>query len=465
MSDLAAVHGGERGLLRRISVHPAVPAGIRRVVAQVESSDLAYRLAHGAFWSLAGAALSRALALAASVVTARILGKEGYGELGVISSTLMTFQAFSSLGLGMTATKYVAELRERDPERAGRILALSAVASAATGLLAAGAMWGFAPWLSARMLDAPQLAGALRVAAVALFFTTMGGAQTGALAGFEAFRTTTWLNVGTGVLSVPVAVAGVWLWGLTGAVWAMAVTAAVQWALTHGAVRAHARRLGIPIGVRGWSREQRVLWTFSLPALAQGLMVTPVSWAAAAILVNQPRGYAEMGAFSATNQWYAAVLFLPTALSGAVLPVLSERVGQGDAAGARKVLRAAMTLNLVVVAPIVAVGALASPHIMAMYGAAFGAAWPTLIVVLVTAGLVAVTNPVGNVLAASNRLWLGFLMNSGWAAVFLGATLVLVKWGALGVAGARLVAYVVHAVWTLWFAAAFVRARRAVASA
>jgi O-antigen/teichoic acid export membrane protein len=455
----AAAHVGERRLLRALAAHRAAPAAVRRLAARIEGSDLAYRLAHGAFWSFAGAALSRALALAASVVTARILGKEGFGELGVLSSTLLTFQAFSSLGLGMTATKYVAELREKDPARAGRILALSAVASAATGLLAAGAMWGFAPWLAARTLDAPQLAGALRIAAVALFFTTLGGAQTGALAGFEAFRTTTWLNVGTGLLGVPVAIAGVWLWGVTGAVWAMAVTAAVQWALTHAAVRSHARGHGIAIGIRGWSKEQRVLWTFSLPALAQGLMVSPVNWAAAAILVNQPRGYPEMGALSATNHWYAAVLFLPTALGGAVLPVLSERVGRGDAPGARSVLRTAMVLNLAVVAPIVAIGALASPRIMGMYGPGFGAAWPTLVVVLVTAGVVAVTNPVGNVLAASGRLWLGFLMNAGWAAVFLGTTLLLVPWGALGVAGARLVAYCVHAVWTLGFAAAFVRGK------
>lgn len=463
MSD-AVVHGGERRLLRRISAHPGAPAAVRRVAARIEGSDLAYRLAHGAFWSLAGAALSRALVLAASVVTARILGKEGYGELGILTSTIVTFQAFSTLGLGMTATKFVAELRDKDPAHAGRILALSAVASAATGLLAAGAMWGFAPSLAGGMLDAPQLAGALRIAAVALFFMTLNGAQAGALAGFEAFRTATWLNVGTGLLGVPVAVVGVWRWGLTGAVWAMVVTAAVQWALTHAAVRSRARRHGIPIGISGWSQERRVLWTFSLPALAQGVMVGPVNWAAAAILVNQPQGYPEMGALTVTNQWYAAVLFLPTALGGAILPVLSERVGQGDTLGARKVLRAAMTLNLAVVAPIVAAGALASRGLMGMYGPGFAAAWPTLVVVLVTSGLVAVTNPVGNVLAASGRLWLGFLMNSGWAVVFLVATLLLVKWGAFGVASARLIAYAVHSGWTLWFAAAYMRARRPAAT-
>jgi O-antigen/teichoic acid export membrane protein len=187
-------------------------------------------------------------------------------------------------------------------------------------------------------------------------------------------------------------------------------------------------------------------------------MVSPVTWAANAILVNRPGGYLEMGALSAANQWFGAVMFLPAALGGAVLPVLSERLGEGDTGGARKVLRAAVAMNAAVVLPIAVLGAIASPWIMRMYGPAFAAAWPTLAVVLATAAVVAVLNPIGTVLAAAGRLWIGFLMNSGWAVVFLVLTVILVRTGALGVASARLIAYGVHAIWTVWFAARFLRA-------
>jgi O-antigen/teichoic acid export membrane protein len=269
----------------------------------------------------------------------------------------------------------------------------------------------------------------------------------------------TWLNFWSGILGVVAAVVGVWVWGFDGAVWATVVSAFVQWALTHVAVRSLARRDSIAIGLRGWWREQRVLWTFSLPAMAQGVMVAPVTWAASALLVNQPGGFAENGALSAANQWYGAVMFLPNALGSAIFPVLSERIGQKDLTGARKVLKAGVALNAAVVVPIILAGSIASPWIMGMYGKGFGGAWPVLVVVLVTSGVVAVTNPVGSVLAASGRVWLAFLMNSGWAAVFLGATVALVNRGALGVASARLIGYIVHAVWTFWFAVTFVRTR------
>lgn len=461
MKEAAGAPGVEQRLVRRIFLGPGTPAAVRRLAERIEGSAVASRLAKGALWSLAGTAVTRLFTLAASVVTVRLLGKVSYGELGVVTSTLLTFQAFAGLGLGMTATKYVAELRATDRARAGRILALSALVSGGAGVAAAALLWIFAPWLAAHTLGAPGLSGALRVAGLGLVFATLGGAQTGALAGFEAFRTLTRLNVWSGLLGVPVTIGAVWRFGFDGAVWSTVVTAALQWALTAFAVRAEARRHGVAIDFRrGW-REQRVLWTFSLPALAQGVMVGPVSWAAAAILVNRPGGYPEMGVFSAANQWYTAVLFLPTALGGPVLPVLSERVGRKDAAGARKVLLAAVGMNAAVVVPIVAAGGLASPWIMGLYGPGFAEAWPTLVVVLATAGLVAVTNPFGQVLAAAERLWLGFLMNSGWAAVFLGSTLLLVDRGALGLGTARLLGYAAHAAWTAAFAVRFARAGRA----
>ena len=465
MSQATGEIGIERKVLRRIAAHPGVPGFLRGLVARLEGSSLAYRLAHGAFWSLTGTALSRLLAVAASMVTARFLGKAGFGEFGILSSTVLTFQTFATLGIGMTATRYVAELRATDPARAGRILGLSAVVSTAAGLLVTVSLWVFASWLATHTLGAPQLAGPLRIAGLALLFTTISSAQQGALAGFEAFRRITWLNVWSGLIGLPLAVVGVWLWSLDGAVWAMVATAAVQWLLTGVAVRQSAAEDRIAVDLRGFWQERSVLWRFSLPALAQGIMVSPVSWAATAILVNQPGGYSEMGAYSAANQWYAAVLFLPSALGVAVLPVLTERIGQADNAGARKVLRMVVAMNAAVVAPILLAGSVSSPWIMRMYGPSFAAAWPTLLVVLVTAGVVVALNPVGNLLGATNRLWLGFWMNAGWAVVMLAATVLLVRWGAFGVALARLVAYGVHAIWTVWFAVAFLRPARAARSA
>src|SRR5664280_450460 len=109
-----------RGTLRNVT-----PPALEGLWTRLESSPVGGRLLRGAFWSMAGTMVSRALALAASVLAARIIGKTVYGELGIIQSTVGMFGALAGFGMGTTASKFVAELRGKDPAKAGRIIALS----------------------------------------------------------------------------------------------------------------------------------------------------------------------------------------------------------------------------------------------------------------------------------------------------------------------------------------------------
>ncbi|PQP33980.1 polysaccharide biosynthesis protein, partial [Desulfobacteraceae bacterium SEEP-SAG9] len=62
------------------------PSVVHPFLNRIEASDVGSRLARGVFWSTAGVVISRGLMLAASVLVARMLGKTGYGELGMIQS-------------------------------------------------------------------------------------------------------------------------------------------------------------------------------------------------------------------------------------------------------------------------------------------------------------------------------------------------------------------------------------------
>jgi O-antigen/teichoic acid export membrane protein len=222
--------------------------------------------------------------------------------------------------------------------------------------------------------------------------------------------------------------------------------------LNHYALRRELRNSSIVIDYRQCLQEGRVLWSFSLPAVLSGLMIGPVYWGCTVLLVNSPNGYAEMGIFSAVNQWFAALQFLPTVLGQAALPMLSQQFIEGDRVRFKKLLTSAIAMNAGVIVPIVIIGAFLSPVIMRSYGPGFSGEWPTLIMVLVAAGLLAVQTPVGHVIAASSRMWLGLMMNAGWGLAFLGSATLLIGYGALGVATARVIAYTLHGIWTFGFA-------------
>jgi O-antigen/teichoic acid export membrane protein len=432
----------------------ALAEALSRVRSSLEGASTGSRLARGAMWSITGAGVSRVFAVLASVVTARILEREGFGRLGVLQATLAMFQTFAGAGMGATATKYVAEFRFTDPQKAGGIALLSQWVGGGTAAIIGGLLWTYSSYVAGTYLGDPSLAKLLEVASIGLVFATLNGAQNGALAGLGAFDALARVGIVSGIGSLIFSVVGVLYWGLDGAVWALVASAVFQWALTAVATRAAFQGAGIFPEWRRARAQHRVVWAFALPAVLSGIMVSPINWWATAMLARQPNGLAEIGGLSAATQWLALIAFIPGRISAVTMPMLSERLGQGDRGGATAVLKLSLLANALVVIPLVMGVALLSKVIMGVYGHDFSDAWLCLVIVALTGGIIVMASPFGDLIAASGRMWIGFAMNAGWAAAFL-ALLYLLKAGlpltAVSVAGARFAAYVLHAGWVAWY--------------
>ena len=418
----------------------------------VPAGSLRARFALGVLWSLAGAVVSRGFLLAASVVCARFLGKEGFGALGMIQSTAGMFGIFAGLGLGLTATKYVAEFRRQDPAKAGRILALSASAAFVFGSMITVLLILLAPYLATNVLATPQLAAPLAVGSGLVFFGAMNGAQTGALAGFEAFKTIARVNVLSGVASFPLIVLGVWRGGLNGAVWGSVAALAINWALNNRALRRECASANISYEFASCHRELGILHRFSLPAFLASIVVGPAIWVCNALLVHQPEGYAELGIYTAADKWRLLILFVPTSVFAMVLPVLSNLHGEGDGAGFRRVFRANLQLNasLALLAAML-IGAFAAP-IMAIYGNSFRGGRVVLIVLAFSALPEALNSILGQPLIAAHLMWSRFAFDVLLVAVLVTLAWMLIpKWGALGLAVSYGLAYTVTSLGLILF--------------
>jgi O-antigen/teichoic acid export membrane protein len=410
------------------------------------AGSLRARFAAGAFWSVLGAVISRGFLLAASVVCAWFLGKREFGALGMIQSTAGMFGVFAGLGLGITATKYVSEFRQQDPLRTGRIVALSASAAFISGSVITVLVILLAPYLAQHILAAPQLAVPLAIASGLIFFGAINGAQTGALAGFEAFETIARVNIHAGLASFPIIVLGVWRGGLQGAVWGSVFAVAVNWSLNNRALRRECTKAGISYQFSGCRGELMVLHRFSLPAFLASMLVVSAIWACNVLLVRQPQGYAELGLYAAADKWRVMIVFVPTYVFAMVVPMLSNLHGEGDKAGFRKVLRANLQLNgSLALFAAAAVAVFASP-MMAVYGKSFRGGQVVLIV-LAFSGIAEVLNGIlGQPLIAAHQMWWRFGFNSMFVALLLGSAWVLIpKRGAVGLALAYAVAYVATA--------------------
>jgi O-antigen/teichoic acid export membrane protein len=211
-------------------------------------------------------------------------------------------------------------------------------------------------------------------------------------------------------------------------------------------------RFGIKPEPRGSMKEWPVLRDFALPALLAGALVAPAHWICQAMLANTPNGYAEIAMLGVAMQWFNAILFLPSVAGRVVMPMLTDYVTAENHTDSKRLLVLAVKANALVAMPPAAVIAGLSPWLLSLYGPDFQNGSMVFIIAVFTAALLAAQTPVGNMLAAASRMWLGMLMNLGWAMIYIAVAFLLLERGASGVIIGLGLAYVVHTIWTFWFA-------------
>lgn len=402
------------------------------------------RLAHGVSWTALGAVLSRLALLAGTIVCARILGPVPYGKLALLQSGILTLATFAGMGMAVTVTKHLSELRTRQPGQAGRLLGLtlmiSLASSAAAGLLLALARTPVA----GSILRSPDVAPLLPVTAITLVFTVLAAVQSAALAGFEAFPSLAAANFASGLATAVFTVSGAALGELEGALWGSAAAGLFSAAILAVAVRRSANRFGLGFRFDLHRTDLRVIFESSLPMLLAGVIPPAVTTLTGTMLARTQGGYAELGLFAAADQWRTAILFLPALVGQASLPILTDLYAGGDMHSYRRLFQVNLLGTSAVCLGAAAVITLAGPTIMAFYGKAYAAHSAVLMYCCAGAALAGIAGVAAQVLTSSGRYWLGFQLNAIWGAALLTLGYHWRGDGSLGLARAYCFSYLLH---------------------
>jgi O-antigen/teichoic acid export membrane protein len=418
----------------------------RKLLRYFPEGTLRARVASGATWVLLGMGASQVAAALSSVVIARMLGKETFGEFGMVRNTIMMFGALAGLGLGITTNKFVAEFRDRDPRRAGRILGLTIVLGIVSGVVVSIWVAMAADYLALSTLHARHLAPYIRICAPLLAMSVVNGVQMAAISGLEQFRAFAWLTAVT-VLTVAVASAvGASGWGIQGALYGTILGAFINLLLLEAVGASLRKRKNVPMAFRGMWHERGIILSFAIPSMFSGLMIGPITWAALRLLFIRPDGPGQTALFNAATQIRALALFIPGAIAQVVMPMFANLQAGSDASRYQRAVGlsslACLAAGLAVATPLMA----GSRQIMSLFGPGFSSGWVVLCLLCLAAVLQATNTVIGEALAALSKMWWGFLLNCLWAAEFLAASWLLVDHGATGLGWAYLISYVLHTI-------------------
>ncbi len=400
------------------------------------------RLLSGVAWSVAAAVVTQGTGFAVSVLLARLLGKAVFGQYGIIQNTVVTFSNIAALGLGVTATRYLARFRDTDPTRAARIAGLCAATATLTGGFFCATLLLCAPLLAQRFFLAPELAPALRAAAAFVFFNTLTAYQVGAFAGLEDFRGLARVSAAQAALWLVLAAVLTHLWSLFGATLSLGLAAFSQFVLSRVMLLREMHRRKISFTYRGALREWRILVSFSLPAAASSLIGALAIWFANTNLVRQTNGFSHMAIVGVGNTLRTLILFAPTLVNRAVAPFLTSMDAEG--VDYRPLFRLNLRVLGLAAAAIAAVISLGVAPILSLYGPAF-ASGRAVVIVFVWSGVLEVLAVASyQKLFVHGRMWWQLAINVLWGAVLLAiAAPVAHSWGAMGLGIGYLAAWAV----------------------
>jgi EPS I polysaccharide export inner membrane protein EpsE len=415
-------------------------------------SPVGGRYLSGVSWSLASSVLSQGLMLTGSLFVARTVGGTSYGQFVFLQSTLAMVGVFAGFGVGNTASRYIAAFKGNDLKRLGHILQLTEWTVVICSIVMSLALMFGAPLLSDRILGAPSLAQPLIIAAGAILFVTIDGFYKSALIGFGAMRSFAWASISGSAVCLPLLIWAGHLKSLNGLASALLLGAMIQSTISFLLTRKQYREFKIELDSRNCFREWRILRDFAFPAMLAGAMIAPTHWIVQTILARIPNGYNEIGLLGIAMQWFNMVLFLPVIAGRVVTPMLTEYVANGRHQAGRNLLKLAIGTNAAIAIPVAVIMAAASPFILPLYGRDFAGGSITPAVAVATASLLAVLSPVGAIIAAMSRMWLGMMMNLGWAIFYITGAYFLRSYGAAGVVLALAFAYIIHSIWTVRFA-------------
>ncbi len=362
-------------------------------------------LAQDSFWAVVGNGLGNALLLLAGILIARFLGKDIYGEYGVVKTTMMYSASFATFGLGITSTKFLADYLQRQAGCTRAIMRDSLRITLVFSFVVAIGILCIASPLS-RYLHQPTLAAAFRMLSGIIVFRALSTTQQGILAGVRAFRSVGINNILSGVsmlvLSVPLTY---WL-GLRGALSALLLSQAVACLLNYLSIRRCRAALGEEQEERSFVGE---LVRFSFPIAMQESSFTLCSWLGM-LLLTRYATVGDVGIFTASLQWNVIIMLIPTLLSNVVLAHLS---GTTDNTSRHKqTLRRMLLVNVAcAVVPFAVVYPLGG-YISLLYGSGFGAMGTVLRILLFDALLFSVTTVFKSEYIARGHNWLLFTIRA-----------------------------------------------------
>ncbi|MDC8099700.1 oligosaccharide flippase family protein [Chryseobacterium rhizosphaerae] len=415
---------------------------VASIKSKLSKSDFLKKLVFGTFWMTFGSLMSRGLFSLASIVLARILTVSEYGEFGMIKSTIDNFLIFASLGIGLTATKYISELKDEDKSEASSMLGASLSLVVALSSIVALIIVLLSGFIATHFLNNQHLQVPLMIGGFTLIFISLNGTQMGALLGFQAYKKNSTANILQGLFLFLGLVIGGYFGGVTGALLGNLIGIFLVSAVLQKLLGDESKNQQVTVSFKNWKKSVKKIYKFAIPASLSTIIVAPTIWFLNTLLVNQPNGYKELGLYSAVIIFSTAIQMFNGAISNVLLPMFLSKSESKTPKKEFFNYFGSWIISIIISIPFILFPEIAS----AILGKKFDIHQivPILGMSIITTLIITNRAGVSRDLIIKNKMWLSVFSMGQWAVTNLIIFYFLRQYGAMGFAFSYMISYIIN---------------------
>ena len=279
-------------------------------------------------YTFLGSVIARLCGVLIGILIARTLGSSSLGLYAIVQSTIGLYATFFGLGLGLTATKMIAQHYVNSPELIGRILGLLFLTLVLSIVLGSSIYYLSLPILVKNIYSIPDLMDLLQIGIFWFAFMTLSQFIESVLVGFQAFKSQMFITSILSFLNLIVVLFIVLIVRnniLQNLIIGGAIISFVQSVLLIRFASKELIKYKTKLSLNNvQSLVRPVLFDFSTPAFIGKMMEQPLSWVSILLLVKLGTGISNVGGLNVINNIKAWILYFPAMLVNVLVPILTD---------------------------------------------------------------------------------------------------------------------------------------------
>lgn len=377
------------------------------------------KLVSDSFWSIFGNGLGSGLLLLAGIIIARFLGSDLYGEYGMVKSTMFYIASFSTFGLGITSTKYVAQFSKDKKEYVKEIISDSLKITFWSSLILSFFLVAFARPLS-EWLDSPGLTTPFQYLGLIIICRSINMTQVGILGGIKNYRASAINAFISGLSMLIICVPLTFYFSINGALISLLISQIINCILNYISIK----YIILKLSFQQKGNFIKELLVFSFPVALQESTYFIGHWGGLLILTKLS-SINEVGLFSAASQWNAMILFIPSTLYNVVISHLSSNLDSSN--NQIKIMKIMLAVNFIsTLVPFIMVW-ICSGWIESFYGTSFKGMGNILTVLVCSSIFTCCSNVFRSQFIAHGKNWLLLFIRTFKDCIFLITAFILIR--------------------------------------